>query len=684
MKENAVKRFAFSILPWLFIVMLPGLLQARQNNIAVTIERVKGDQIQPKIISAGSAGGARIFWIDGRDGNKSIYMQNLAADGTPAIQGGTLVVNRSSAIVSYAVAIAPDDGVFLAWQEATTSRLNDVFVFRLNADGTTWPAPLQLGVNTRHQGNPHLRIDGSNGAYVVWEDRPPLSIPSVQNKAIIAQHFDRGGKALWKAGGVDVVSQKTDQNLGDVLAVKEALVVAWENTPDQKAYMLALQAKDGSGLTDAGFIPSTTSARMARPKLALADEKNDPKNTDVFVVWEENSATRKIDLHAQKIDLTGDKKWSGDGKSVNTQAGDQFNHVILDDGKENLFVVWQDSRKAKLKIYAQKLNSSGSKRFRSSGLEVTAGDGDGNQANPKIAPNGDRGIYCAWEDDRNGIKDIYAQEIKSSGSLGWKTNGESNVPVAVHTGVQANISVYMHPDKRFAVAWEDGRAEDVDVYAQNISENGTLDNVSPAIISTPDTTASTGEQYTYQVLAIDYDRDLPFVFNLLQAPDWLQIDASTGLVSGVPQASNDADQLQAKIEIQVADNRGAIAAQAFVLTITSSNHAPQITSRPATSANEDETYLYQIRFDDPDPNDTHTFIGEQLPAWLNLAGDTGLMSGTPTNDDVGETQVAVRVQDQDGASDRQEFTLTVNNTNDPPFFTSKPDTIAFTDSLYQY
>ena len=45
---------------------------------------------------------------------------------------------------------------------------------------------------------------------------------------------------------------------------------------------------------------------------------------------------------------------------------------------------------------------------------------------------------------------------------------------------------------------------------------------------------------------------------------------------------------------------------------------------------------------------------------------SGLITGTPTNDDVGDHTVTVQVTDSAGESDTKTFTLTVNNTNDAP------------------
>ena len=54
-----------------------------------------------------------------------------------------------------------------------------------------------------------------------------------------------------------------------------------------------------------------------------------------------------------------------------------------------------------------------------------------------------------------------------------------------------------------------------------------------------------------------------------------------------------------------------------------------------------------------------------MPSWLNLSS-SGLLQGTPTNDDVGQHTVTIKVTDKAGLSDEKSVSITVNNTNDPP------------------
>jgi hypothetical protein len=73
-----------------------------------------------------------------------------------------------------------------------------------------------------------------------------------------------------------------------------------------------------------------------------------------------------------------------------------------------------------------------------------------------------------------------------------------------------------------------------------------------------------------------------------------------------------------------------------------------------------------------------------FPAGMTIETTTGLIQWTPNNDDVGAHEVTVRVQDELLASDTQDFTLTVINTNDAPTITSSPVTWATEDALYSY
>ena len=79
------------------------------------------------------------------------------------------------------------------------------------------------------------------------------------------------------------------------------------------------------------------------------------------------------------------------------------------------------------------------------------------------------------------------------------------------------------------------------------------------------------------------------------------------------------------------------------------------------------------------------------PSWLSWNGSK--LSGTPTNNNVGNHSVKVRVTDNAGSWVEQSFTITVNNVEDYPYFTNAPvsntisvneDDNAAAGSVYSY
>ena len=123
--------------------------------------------------------------------------------------------------------------------------------------------------------------------------------------------------------------------------------------------------------------------------------------------------------------------------------------------------------------------------------------------------------------------------------------------------------------------------------------------------------------------------------------------------------------------------------QSFTITVANTNDAPTITSAAITTATEDTAYSYTFTVDDVDVGDTLTLSAPTLPAWLSFDPATGMLSGTPTNDDVGDHTVVLRVNDGTVDVD-QSFTITVANTNDAPTITSAAITTATEDTAYSY
>ena len=88
------------------------------------------------------------------------------------------------------------------------------------------------------------------------------------------------------------------------------------------------------------------------------------------------------------------------------------------------------------------------------------------------------------------------------------------------------------------------------------------------------------------------------------------------------------------------------------------NNSPIITSLPDTLARADSLYEYQVVATDLD-GDTLTYHLLIAPAFLSIDTTSGLIQGTPTQADEGDHPVSIEVDDGNGGTANQIFTLHV-------------------------
>lgn len=174
----------------------------------------------------------------------------------------------------------------------------------------------------------------------------------------------------------------------------------------------------------------------------------------------------------------------------------------------------------------------------------------------------------------------------------------------------------------------------------------------------------------------DDDNQGNITYSLATNASWLGIIPTSGILSGVPE--ND-EVGWFWINITVSDGNGGIDFVNYTLTVI--NTPPNITTTPQTSASEDSPHSYD--FDCDDDNQGSIIYSIQTNAsWLSFDNLTGQLLGTPDNDDVGSYWVNITVSDGNGGLDFENYTLEVENTNDPPIITTGHIEFINEDSFY--
>ncbi|MDQ8183835.1 putative Ig domain-containing protein, partial [Pelagicoccus sp. SDUM812005] len=160
-------------------------------------------------------------------------------------------------------------------------------------------------------------------------------------------------------------------------------------------------------------------------------------------------------------------------------------------------------------------------------------------------------------------------------------------------------------------------------------------------------------------------------------PSWLSIDPSTGTLSGTPE---NGDVGSISVTVTATDAAGTSASDTFGITVENTNDGPVATAIADQTTDEDAAFSLDVSssFSDEDASDTLTYSatlenGDPLPSWLSIDPNTGALSGTPANGDVGAISVTVTATDTAGASASETFGITIENTNDGPVATAIAD-----------
>jgi len=166
------------------------------------------------------------------------------------------------------------------------------------------------------------------------------------------------------------------------------------------------------------------------------------------------------------------------------------------------------------------------------------------------------------------------------------------------------------------------------------------DNNAPIITSNPLTIVDNYSDYKYTITAYDADPADVLSFSPEIIPSWTLFDAETHTLSGVPEKSDVGDHPV----ILVVTDGWVETKQEFTITVRDVNTPPVINSSPKDTTKVNELYTYLLMVTDTD-GDPITATAAIVPDWLTFNAGTMVLSGNPTNDNLGPHQVMIIVSD---------------------------------------
>ena len=197
-------------------------------------------------------------------------------------------------------------------------------------------------------------------------------------------------------------------------------------------------------------------------------------------------------------------------------------------------------------------------------------------------------------------------------------------------------------------------------------------NIDPEMSVSSSDNISANEDSPFSLQLHVADDDLQYgdklTFSAVQLPSWLYLTLD-GVLEGTPE---NGDVGTHEVQVRVTDLSGESDQLSLTIVVKNTNDAPIVLAGPLGFATQDMLYEQQLEYEDIDliHGDKLIFSAVNLPEWLKLTPE-GLLTGTPSNADVGVHELVVQAIDKGKLTAEQSYAIEVKNVNDSPSFITK-------------
>ena len=430
------------------------------------------------------------------------------------VHGSHLTLSRQDAVEQSAPAVIADGvgGAFVVWQDKRAGDW-DIYGQRLDGDGNRLWTDLKINSDSggSSQITPDIALDDEGNLIVVWAD------DRNGNWDIYAQRISSTRSKLWTSDiCINRDDSGSDQNAPSVAVGQNAgIFVVWSDGRDEGRHIY------GQSISSAGLYLWANDVRVGtnpdlnsqyRPELATYE------GGGAIVVWGNSKHSSDDGLYAQRLNNEGDQLWPDEMRLAT--SSNIVGMEVQVDTNNGAFVTWGIYGPLYMETFVQRIDSNGNELWTS---DISLGEWKGSRPSLALCENGDVVIttmsgdivyafrlnpdgnslwdedlqvnhedarlhfsegyaavafddtgkaFVVWEDQRNGERSILGQKLNTAGTLLWTLDR----PVHYSTGTvdQSRAALAVDATNTATVVWVDKRNENVTLYAQRISNKGTL------------------------------------------------------------------------------------------------------------------------------------------------------------------------------------------------------------------
>jgi hypothetical protein len=284
-------------------------------------------------------------------------------------------------------------GAFVCWHDYRSA---DIYVQHVGGDGSMlWQRNgIPLINDSAAQQYPRIINDGSDGAYVAWEDDR-----STTDTYAYAQHLDADGHSLWTPGGVKV-SDRGGLFISICRSPDDGLLVAWIGGGVEDVVIQKLNRSGSREWGDSGVFLARGPGRVAGNDVVVESDGSG----GAIVVWSKSGV-----IYTQRLDNLGRTLWGSSALRLSDSTRNISVGVSTDKASGAVFS-WmsQDQHVA----FAQRVRNNGQVAWDSGGIGLGGITGGGNQRHTADGYGGAFVGHGRW-----------IQHIDSSGALLWPAPG---------------------------------------------------------------------------------------------------------------------------------------------------------------------------------------------------------------------------------------------------------------------
>lgn len=434
------------------------------------IASLPGEQAIPKIATC-SNGDTYIGFFSNETGNYNVRLQRLNSLGEAIWPSGGIVISTNQSdswLTDWDMAADNTGHCILTWQDIRNGN-NNAYAYRISPDGLfVWGNNgIALSSNSNFNASPKVVATASGNAVFAW----------MSGEDIILQKINPAGVKQWGENGITLSSSNTltwPQMLpigSDDIILKYFDDSGPSYSPTRHVYAQRYNASGAPVWTSPALISNAGGISAWTQIFPFINDGSD----GFYIAWHDDRDNNQMaSVWVNHVNSSGQVTWPANGIEASSASG--YNHfypqLALPPGSQEVFVFWNEmnSLQSQKGIYGQKFSSSGTSLWGNNGMTfIPLSD---LSITPLAARNTPTDMILLLDVATSGVNSsLYAMRIATDGSFVW---AGQQVPVSTAASSKVHTVINEFQNNQWITAWEDNRNGASDIYAQNLLLDGTL------------------------------------------------------------------------------------------------------------------------------------------------------------------------------------------------------------------